>query len=78
MNNPIYILTHENAVLKMRYYEVLDKYNKSQNEFEILKTAYDTKENTYKNTLMYLQNMNIELNKIIIDKNKQILTLQQK
>jgi hypothetical protein len=73
MNNPIYILTHEVTVLKMRYYELLEKHNKMQNDYQTLQNACSTKEGTYKNTLLYLQNANVELNKMLIEKNQEVL-----
>lgn len=77
MNNPIHILTQENTVLKLKYYELLDKLNKATEEINILQTNMNMKQDTYKNTLAYLQNANIELQQSIIDKNKQLLQINK-
>jgi len=65
----------ENNMLKIKYYELMSTYNK-------LKT--DAERNEYRNKSeiehlnkinVFLQNKTMELNKTIVDKNKQMLTI---
>jgi hypothetical protein len=75
---PLTALLHENATLKTKYYDLFDRCNKLQNELNELKENQSMKTDTHCKTLLYLQNTNVELHKVIIEKNKRILLLTQK
>ena len=72
---PLTSILHENATLKTQYYDLFDRCNKLQNELNELKENYSVKNDTHSKTLLYLQNTNVELHKVIIEKNKRILQI---
>jgi hypothetical protein len=71
-------LAQENNMLKIKYYELLSSYNKEKNDNE--RTLNNNKsEIEHLNKInAFLKNKNVELNKNIVDKNKQMLSLINK
>ena len=71
-------LVQENNALKLKYYELLNEYNKLKNESERLNNK-NTSEIQHLNKInAFLKNKTDSLNKTIVDKNKQMLTLLQR
>jgi len=71
-------LVQENNALKLKYYELLNEYNKLKNESERLNNK-NTSEIQHLNKINgFLKNKTDSLNKTIVDKNKQMLALLQR
>jgi hypothetical protein len=71
-------VVQENNMLKMKYYELMAVYNKEKNENE--RTIHKNKgEIEHLNKInAFMKHKNMELNKIIVDKNKQMLSILNK
>lgn len=66
-------LVQENNMLKMKYYELLSHYNKLKNDHDLLKNKSASEIEHLNKINAFLKNKSVELNKTIVDRNKQIL-----
>jgi len=66
-------LVQENNMLKMKYYELLGEYNKLKNDRDLLKIKSSSEIDHLNKINAFLKNKSVELNKTIVDRNKQVL-----
>jgi hypothetical protein len=59
--------------LKTKLYQLVHELHSTQNELNNMNTINKTKEDTYKDIIILLQNMNLTLLQKMIDNNKYIL-----
>lgn len=71
-------VVQENNMLKMKYYELMAIYNKEKNENEIMNHKNKGEIEHLNKINAFMKHKNIELNKIIVDKNKQMLSILNK
>lgn len=65
----------ENNMLKIKYYELMSTYNKLKNDAERIENRNKSEIEHLNKINAFLQNKTVELNKTIVDKNKQMLTI---
>lgn len=71
-------LVQENNALKLKYYELLNEYNKLKNESERMNNK-NTSEIQHLNKInVFLKNKTVDLNKTIVEKNKHLFSLISK
>jgi hypothetical protein len=68
-------LVQEINMLKQKYYELLAMYNKEKNENERLIHKNKIEIDHLNKITEFMKHKNMELNKTIVDKNKQVLSL---
>jgi hypothetical protein len=71
-------LVQENNVMKMKYYEMMSHYNKMKNDTELLNNKNKNEIEHLNKIISFMKHQNMELNKTIVDKNKQVLDLIKK
>lgn len=71
-------LVQENNVMKMKYYEMMNNYNKMKNDSELLNNKNKSEIEHLNKIIAFMKNQNMDLNKTIVDKNKQVLDLIKK
>ena len=71
-------IVQENNMLKMKYYELMAMYNKEKNENERINNRNKGEIEHLNKINAFMKNKNMELNKIIVDKNKQMLAILNK
>ena len=71
-------VVQENNMLKIKYYELMAIYNKEKNENERMNYK-NLREIEHLNKInAFMKHKNLELNKNIVDKNKQLLAILNK
>ena len=65
----------ENNMLKIKYYELMSTYNKLKTDTERIEHRNKSEIEHLNKINAFLQNKTVELNKTIVDKNKQMLTI---
>ena len=71
-------VVQENNMLKMKYYELMAVYNKEKNENERMNHKNKGEIEHLNKINAFMKHKNMELNKIIVDKNKQMLSILNK
>lgn len=71
-------VVQENNMLKMKYYELMAMYNKEKSENERTRNRNKGEIEHLNKINAFMKHKNMELNKIIVDKNKQMLTILNK
>jgi len=66
-------IVQENNVLKMKYYELLNTYNKLKTDNDRMERKSLSEIEHLNKINAFLQNKTVDLNKTIVDKNKQML-----
>ena len=68
-------VVQENNMLKMKYYELMAIHNKEKNDFERLKYKNEKEIEHLNKINAFMKQKNMELNRNIVDKNKQLLSI---
>jgi len=68
-------IVQENNMLKMKYYELLNTYNKLKTESDRMERKSLSEIEHLNKINAFLQNKTVDLNKTIVDKNKHMLFL---
>lgn len=66
-------IVQENNVLKMKYYELLNTFNKLKTDNDRMERKSLSEIEHLNKINAFLQNKTVDLNKTIVDKNKQML-----
>jgi hypothetical protein len=66
-------VVQENNMLKMKYYELLNTYNKLKTDNDRMERKSLSEIEHLNKINAFLQNKTVDLNKTIVDKNKQML-----
>ena len=71
-------LLHENYVLKYQYNELLHINQNLLNELNILKNGNTEQQITHSKSVIFLQQKNANLSKLLLEKQKQMVLIMQK